>query len=152
MTAVNVSKSLLDQLAKVYPTQVRNQTEGSVLMHIDDRGAGDTYLGFCEIHLKMSNVDADRFTLVLDNVPFDDDVKAVAEELEGTWQSTRTGERLSLNLTAFQKADLRRLAVAIRKVVGRGRSYLDKNWKWIAPRTATSLERLTKVLHFSRNQ
>ena len=146
MTPLKVAKSLLDQLAKAYPNQARNLTDGPVLMHIDDRGAGDTYPGFCDIILKMSDPDAATFILVLDNVPFDDDVMAVAEELEGNWQATRTGERLTMNLLTSQRLDLRRLAAAIRKVVGRGKHYLDKNWKWIAPRTAKSLEVLARAL------
>jgi hypothetical protein len=148
MNVVDLKNPLLNQLAKAYPKQARNLTDGPILIRVDDRDAADTYPGFCDIHLRMSSPEADRFTLVLDNVPFDNDVKSVADELEGIWQSTRTGERLTLNLTIFQKADLRRLAAAIRKVVGRGKTYLDKNWKWIAPRTAASLERLTKVLPF----
>jgi hypothetical protein len=137
---------MLNQLVKIYPKQARNLTDGPVLMNIDDREAGETYPGFCGIHLRMSSPDADRFTLVLDNVPFDDDVKAVADELEGNWQATRTGERLTLNLLTSQRSDLRRLAAAIRKVVGRGKTYLDKNWKWIAPRTANSLEVFARAL------
>ena len=146
MTTLNVSKSLFKQLAEVYPKQARNLTSGPILIRVDDRDSDDTYPGFCDIHLKMSAPDADQFTLTLDNIPYDDDVKAVAEELEGTWQSTRTGERLTLNLSISQKADLRKLATAIRKVVGRGKSYPDRNLKWIAPRTAKSLEQLAREI------
>lgn len=146
MNVVDLKNPLLNQLAKAYPKQARHLTDGSVLIRIDDRDADDTYPGFCDIHLKISDHDTAAFMLVLDNVPFDDDVKSVAEELEGTWQSTRTGERLTLNLTPSQKSDLKQLAAAIRKVVGRGKSYFDKNWKWIAPRTATSVEALARVL------
>ncbi|MCX7411265.1 MAG: hypothetical protein NTZ32_24575 [Planctomycetales bacterium] len=145
MTTLNVSKSLFKQLAEVYPKQARNLTSGPILIRIDDRDSDDTYPGFCDIHLKMSAPDADQFTLILDNVPFDDDVKTVAEELDGSWQTTRTGERLTLNLSASQTAGLRRLAATIRKVVGRGKCYLDRNWKWIAPRTAKSLNRLAGI-------
>lgn len=48
----------------------------------------------------MSGPDADQFTLTLDNIPFDDEVKGVASELDGSWLSTRTGERLTLYLSA----------------------------------------------------
>ena len=146
MTTLNVSKSQSNQLAEAYPKQARNLTSVPILIRIDDRDADDTYPGFCDIHLNMSAPDADQFTLILDNVPFDDDVKTVAEELEGTWQSTRTGDRLTLSLSASQTADLRRLATAIRKVVGRGKSYLDRNWKWIAQRTAKSLEEFARAI------
>ena len=146
MTTLNVSKSLSNQLAEAYPKQARNLTSGPILIRIDDRDSDDSYPGFCDIHLKMSAPDAAQFTLTLDNVPSDDEVKAVASELEGTWQSTRTGERLTLNLSISQKSDLRRLATAVRKVVGRGRRYLDSNWKWIAPRTAKSLEQLAREI------
>lgn len=146
MTAINIPIDLRRRLAQAYPNQARNLTSGPILIRIDDRDSDDSYPGFCDIHLKMSAPDADQFTLTLDNVPYDDDVKAVAEELEGTWQSTHTGERLTLSLSASQTADLRRLATGIRKVVGRGKSYLDRNWKWIAPRTAKSLEQLAREI------
>lgn len=146
MTAANGKIPLLGRLAKGYPDQARNLTSGTVFIRVDDRDSDDTYPGFCDIHLKMSAPDAAQFTLTLDNVPSDDEVKAVASELEGTWQSTRTGERLTLNLSISQKSDLRRLATAVRKVVGRGRRYLDSNWKWIAPRTAKSLEQLAREI------
>ena len=146
MTTLNVSNSLFNQLAKAYPKQARNLTSVPILIRIDDRESDDTYVGFCDIHLTMRDRDADQFTLFLDNVPFDDDVKTVAEVLEGTWQSTRTGDRLTLSLSASQTADLRKLATAIRKVVGRGKSYPDRNLKWIAPRTAKSLEQLAREI------
>ena len=145
MTTLNVSKSLLNRLAEVYPKQARNLTSGPILIRVDDRESDDTYVGFCDIHLNMRDRDADQFTLTLDNVPFDGDVKTVADELEGTWQTTRIGERLTLNLSAESSGNIRELANAIRNIVGRGKKYLDPNWKWIARRTAKSLERLAEI-------
>ena len=143
MTAANGKIPLLGRLAKGYPDQARNLTSGTVFIRVDDRDSDDTYPGFCDIHLKMSAPDADKFTLVLDNVPFDDDLKTVAEdlktvaeELDGTWHTTRTGERLALNLSAENSGNIRELAKAISNVVGRGKRYLDANWNWIAIRSA----------------
>ena len=138
MTAANGKIPLLGRLAKGYPDQARNLTSGTVFIRVDDRDSDDTYPGFCDIHLKMSAPDADKFTLVLDNVPFDDDLKTVAEELDGTWHTTRTGERLALNLSAENSNNIRELAKAISNVVGRGKRYLDANWNWnwIAIRSA----------------
>ena len=137
MTAANGKIPLLGRLAKGYPDQARNLTSGTVFIRVDDRDSDDTYPGFCDIHLKMSAPDADKFTLVLDNVPFDDDLKTVAEdlktvaeELDGTWHTTRTGERLALNLSAENSGNIRELAKAISNVVGRGKRYLDANWNW----------------------
>ena len=75
-----------------------------------------------------------------------DNVKELAAELDGTWAQNRSGERLTLELSVSQSTAISDLAVAIRNVVGRGRRYDDPNWKWIARRTAKSLERLAKVL------
>jgi hypothetical protein len=136
----------LKRLAKAYPNQARNLTGGPIHIRVDDRDNKDSYPGFCDIHLKMSDPEADEFTLILDNIPFDDEVKAVATALNGIWQSTRTGERLTLNLSASFSDDIGKLAKVTRNVVGRGRKYLDPNWKWIARRTAISLERLAGTL------
>lgn len=149
MNNSNAENSILTRLAKEYQLQVKDLTSVPIIIRVDDRDS-DSYLGFCNIHLKLSDPNADQFVLTLDNVPFDDDVKAVAAELDGIWHSSRTGERLTLNLSASDSTGIRQLAKAIRQLVGRGRRYLDPNWKWIVPRTARSLERLAKVLPKSR--
>lgn len=146
MTAVTTHNSLLTRLAKAYPNQATNLTGGPIHIHVDDRDSDDTYPGFCDIHMKMTGPEADQFTLILDNIPFDDDVKTVAAELDGSWHETRTGQRLTLNLLVENSGDIRKLARVTRNVVGRGKSYLNPNWKWIARRTAKSLERLAATL------
>ncbi len=145
----NTENSMLSRLANAYQLPVKYLTNVPIIFRVDDRDC-DSYLGFCNIHLKLSDPQGDKFVLTLDNVPCDDDVKAIAGELGGSWQSSRTGERLTLNLSASDSTGIRQLAKAIRQLVGRGRRYLDPNWKWIAPRTAKSLERLAKVLPKSR--
>ena len=147
----NTASSMLSRLAKEYQLQAKDLTSVPIIIRVDDRdGDCDIYLGFCKMYLRMSDAQSDEFVLTLDNVPFDDDVKAAAGELDGSWQPSRTGERLTLNLSASDSTGIRQLAKAIRQVVGRGRRYLDPNWKWIAPRTAKSLERLAKALPKSR--
>jgi hypothetical protein len=39
---------------------------------------------------------------------------------------------------------LRKLARAVRRVTAKGQSYPDPNWKWLADRTADSLERFAQ--------
>lgn len=146
MTTTAPKTSLHSRLAQAYPNQMNGLVSGSIYIRVDDRDSDDICYSFCDIHLKMTDLRDDKFTLILENVPFDDEVKSIAAELNGTWQSFRTGERLTLNLSASQATSLRRLATAIRKVAGRGRRYLDSNWKWIAPRTCKSLEGLARVL------
>lgn len=144
MTVIKVSSSLCRILAKAYPNQARNLTGGPIHIRVDDRDGDDIYPGFCDIYLKMSDPNAEEFELILDNVPFDDEVKRVGSDLDGTWQTTRTGERLVLTLPVTDSGGIAWLAEAIRQVVGRGKRYPDRNWKWIAPRTAKSLERLVR--------
>lgn len=146
MISISNQNKLCNLLAKAYPNQSRNLSSGPIDIRVDDRDGNDIYPGFCDIHLKMSDPEAGQFTLVLDNVPFDDDVKAVAADLDGSWQETRTGKRLTLNLTIAKSALISRLAISIRQVVGRGRHYEDRNWRWVARRTAKALERLAGVL------
>lgn len=146
MTTTTPQGVVLNRLAKAYPNQAKNLTGGPIHIRVDDRDSDDTYVGFCDIHLTMRDRDADDFTITLDNVPFDDEVKAVAADLGGSWQETRVGQRLTLNLLISESGVITRLATAIRQVVGRGRRYEDPCWKWIARRTAKSLERLAGVV------
>ena len=146
MTTTAHESYLNRRLAQAYPTQINGLSARPIHIRIDDRDSDDIYCGFCDIHLKMSDLRDDRITLILDNVPFDDEVKSIAAKMNGTWQTTRFGERLTLNVTSADRREITRLSKAIRQVVGRGKSYLDRNWKWIAPRTCKSLEGLARVL------
>lgn len=150
MTTLNVRRNLSRLLAEAYPKQARNLTSGPVFIRVDDRDSDDTYAGFCDIHLTMLDRDGDQFTLTLDNVPCDDHVRGIATNMDGTWQTTRSGERLSVILSAENSGNIRKLGNAIRSVVGRGKRYLDPNWKWIARRTAISLERLAAALPMTK--
>lgn len=146
MTAIKSTSRTCRILSKAYPNQARNLTGGPFSIRVDDRDGGDIYPGFCDIHLEMSAPEAEVFRLILDNVPFNDEVKSVATALGGAWKSTRTGERLVLELSVTDaEEEIIWLAQAIRNVVGRGKRYPDRNWKWIAPRTANSLKRLASI-------
>ncbi len=146
MTSIKSKVTIHSLLAKAYPIQMQPVKSGPIHIHVDDQTNDDCYPGFCNIYLKMSDPNSSEFILTLSNVPFDDDVKELAAELDGTWESTRSGERLTLELSASQSTATSELAAAIRNVVGKGRRYDDRNWKWIARRTAKSLERLAKLL------
>ena len=146
MTSIKTKATIHSLLAKAYPRQFKIVNSGPINIQIDDQTNDDSYPAFCHIFLKMSDPNSSEFILTLSNVPFDDDVKELAAELDGTWESTRSGERLTLELSASQSTATSELAAAIRNVVGKGRHYDDPNWKWIARRTAKSLERLAKVL------
>jgi hypothetical protein len=146
MSITKTQNSLLTQLVKAYPQQFKSTNTGPILVQVDDQESDDGYPGFCHIHLKLSDPNSCEFILTLSNVPVDDDVKELAAELDGIWDSTRFGERLTLTLSVSQCTAISNLATAIRNVVGKGRHYDDPNWKWIARRTAKSLERLARTL------
>lgn len=138
----NLSKVLTD----TYHDQERHTGEQRLLIRIDDRTPDDVYRGFCNIHLMIPEPDAGTLKLILDNVPHDPEVEAIARDLQGTWRTTPAGRTLCVLLTVQQVPEIRRLAAAIRQVVGRGKRYPDRNWKWIAPRAAGSLDRLADAL------
>ena len=146
MTTSIFKTPLHSRLAQAYPNQAQSLVSGPIYIRVDDRDSDDICYSFCDIYLKMSDPWDGKFTLILDNVPYDDEVRSIAAELDGTWQKFRSGERLTLNFTSAELLEITRLGKAIRQVVGRGKRYMDSNWKWIAPRTCRSLEVLARVL------
>jgi hypothetical protein len=124
----------------------------SPIIRIDDRDEDDICSAFCDIHLTIIRSEPSAFQLALRNAPHDPEVDAIAREMNGTWQSLGSGRILTVSLTIKQVPQLRKLAKSIRRVVGRGKRYVDSNWRWIAPRTAGSLERLATVLIEFRRQ
>ena len=77
----------VSRLAQAYPNQTKGLAARPIFIRVDDRDSDDICYGFCDIHLKMSDLRDDKFTLILENVPFDDEVKSIAAELNGTWLS-----------------------------------------------------------------
>lgn len=150
MTSLKPRNTVHTLLARAYPLQFRHPNTGPINIQLDDQTNDDCYPGFCNIHLKMPDPNSTEFILTLSNVPVDDHVKELALELNGTFESTRYGERLTLALLASQTKAISDLADGIRNVVAKGRHYDDPNWKWIARRTAKSLERLARLLSQAR--
>ncbi len=151
MTSAKLKPSLVEQLVSNYPNQVKDIGITPINFCIDDRDTNDVYPGFCNINLGISDANAETVTIILDNVPYDDQVRSIAADLDGTWQDTRTGKRLTLNLPTAEIEEITPLAQAIHHVVGNGSRYDDRNWKWIAPRTAKSLERLIRIIRATLN-
>ena len=84
----------------------------------------------------------------MDYVPYNDNVEELIHELDGEFNLDEDELRLqiSIPMTIRHAPQVRRLAKAIRSVVGRGRFYSNSLWIWQAPRAARSLEAFAKVL------
>ena len=117
-----------------------------ITIRIDDQTAEDVHSGFCEMTVTLSNPKSDEFRLTLNNVPWNDDMDVVVEEMGGEWSETEMGRSLTICMDAKSVPAIRKLAKATRKVCGRGQRYADRNWKWITRKTADSLERFAQHL------
>ena len=146
MIPVDTQITLLDRMVSAFPNDVTYLSAAPLEIRVDDRDGDDGCYSFCEVTLKVDDLDSEQFQLVLHNVPWDEQVKEAASELSPIWATFRSGTRLIVTVSTLQLRKLFVLSKAIRHVVGRGKSYQDPNWKWIAPRTAESLERLLAVL------
>ena len=89
MPIIKTQNSLLQQLVKAYPQQFKITNTDPICGRLDDRDDDDCYPGFCSIQLRMSDPNSSEFILILSNIPFDDDVKELAAELDGTWDQCR---------------------------------------------------------------
>lgn len=146
MIPVDTQITILDRMVSAFPNDVTYLSAAPLELRIDDRDSDDSCYSFCEVTLKVDDLESDQFQLVLHNVPWDEQVKEAASELSPSWATFRSGTRLIVTVSTAQVSKLLRLAKAIRQVVGRGKSYPDRNWKWIAPRTAKSLEQLARAI------
>ncbi len=125
---------------------------GLFVFQVDDQSNEDVAGMCCHIEVQISGQNSDRFTLELNRVPRDCDLDDLVEELAGTWSVNIHGTSdLKLNFNSRDYGTINRLALAIRRVVGRGKRYDDSNWKWVAPRAADSLNRLAQELRAYRS-
>jgi hypothetical protein len=118
---------------------------------IDDRDAGDVYPAFCQIIVTVPDTADGLFLLKLLYPPHDAEVEELITGKGGRVGQLAAGPcdlpvTLRVHIRPKDAPFLRKLARAVRRVTGRGRSYVDPNWKWLAPRTAASLERLAQHL------
>lgn len=114
-----------------------SSTEWSV--RIDDRERSDVSPDFCSMWVLIGNTTAARFTLYLKNPPLDDKVTELISSRYGEITGSRPHLHVEIPLRTNEVTVLRKLATAIQRVVGRGRTYSNPNWKWVCRRTAASL-------------
>ncbi len=141
-----MSNKLNDYLAKAYgQTNINRLPAHARRICVDDYGPHDHSPPFCHINAHVKD-DDDSFDLVLEHVPTNAAVLELVDEVRGEITDNGLSKDIRLHLYASQGPYIRRLAQAIRKVVARGAKYQNRNWKWIAPRTAASLEKLAAHL------
>lgn len=138
--------SLVKILRNAYPGDfVPNPTTGGGTTRIDDRGPHDVFPGFCEITVAVRS--NDTITLTLHHAPLNDRVHAVVDNLGGrVTHHPNIVIELELPATSNAARFVRELAAAVKSVTRRGERYTEPNWKWIAPRAATSLKEFAKLL------
>lgn len=117
---------------------------------VDDRDATDVYPYFCSIFVSVPDRTGVALRLTLQHAPSSPEVVDLVEKLGGTVHPADFGPTVILTLKSSQGPAIKRLARAIRAIVGRGRSYDDPNLLWICPRTAASLEELARHLALYR--
>jgi len=119
-------------------------------IQIDDRGPHDVYPHFCTISARVPDRNGETLILTLQNCPASQDVLELVEKFGGSLHPADFGPTVVLTLKASQGPAIKRLARAIRAIVGRGRTYHDPNLRWICPRTASVLEDLAERLALYR--
>jgi hypothetical protein len=133
-------------IRNTYPHESRlDPISGCGTCRLDDRGPHDYFDGFCEITVTIRPDEA--LTLTLRHPPLNDGVRTVVDDHNGRIHSLLV-PTIVLNLPATDAAAVavRDLAVAIKGVTRRGQRYPEKNWKWLAPRTAASLAQFARLL------
>jgi hypothetical protein len=139
------------------PTGRRARPTPNVLpVFIDDRDAGDVYPAFCHITVRVPDNNDGLFLLQLIHPPRNEEVEALVKAKDGRIERGADDQSwfpvtFCIPVRPKDGRFLRKLARAIRRVTGRGQSYADRNWKWLAPRTADSLAKLARHLDDFRN-
>jgi hypothetical protein len=118
---------------------------------IDDRDAGDVYEWFCDVSVRIPDNRDGQFLLQLIHPPCNAEVEDLVKAKGGRVRQLTAKPSwgpYSFRIPVRPKDGpyLRKLARAIRHVISGRPSYPDRNWLWLAPRTAKSLELLAHHL------
>jgi hypothetical protein len=116
-------------------------------IRIDDRKPKDAPSVFC--HIGLTFFLGDKCVLRLTNAPITDEIRDLVRSRGGFARGPSGVNAISVILTAADAPFIEQLAAAIRRAIettAEQPNYRNPNWKWICPRTATSLERFARVL------
>lgn len=118
---------------------------GVVSFRIDDQTTAETQVGFGQISLSCDP--CGNLTLELTSCPMDLDVRELIQDNDGEIHETHLGYVVTWPIPDQRGPQLvKQLALLIRRIVGRGRTYSDSNLKWKCPRAADTLEAFAATL------
>lgn len=139
---------LFDLLVAVYGVLNRNiccDATGTRSFRIDDQHAGDINHGFCQISVRCNK--GDGLSIELFSCPLNDAVREFIEVHDGSIHETPNGSVVTWPVPVRRGPQLiKELALLIRRIVGRGRTYADPNLKWQCPRAADTLGKLADAM------
>lgn len=115
---------------------------GLFKIRIDDRRGSDVSPDFCSLLVVILDSRDFGFTLRLENPPLDAETRVLIGDKEGKIAGSRPELQVEIPLLITDVGYLRKLAQSFRRIVGRGRNYSNRNWKWVCRRTADSIDRL----------
>ncbi|MEZ6070932.1 MAG: hypothetical protein R3C10_11820 [Pirellulales bacterium] len=155
----DVNGDFYDRISDSYVERDEQSIHMSLLLEpikVDDQDASDVEEHFCKIEVMPSPDVPDQFELRITNSPFTEELAETISEKSYTIVKEDQGRsRADFVITTSIKdvTYLRNLAKAYRRMVGRGASYPDPNWKWVCRRTADSLDRLAdNITEFRRSR
>jgi hypothetical protein len=117
--------------------------QSSWSLRVDDGTAFDRSADFCILSLRIPD---GRLVLRMSNLPVDDDVTKCLTRLKARFEVSPAERIVEIPIDASSSRHLRRLSTLVRRVVGRGRQYSNRNWKWAAPRASGSLSKLADAI------
>ncbi len=122
----------------------RKNLNGECLFNVDESLEHDCSPDICGIHALVT--DAPEFQLRFQKLPMSPAVAELLASKEAGIEGDGMQATATVNLTTKDVPFIRKLAKAIRRIVGRGRRYSIRNWKWACPRAGESLERFANLL------
>jgi hypothetical protein len=120
-------------------------------IRIDDRQPRDRYSRYCDIFVRVPDNRNGLFLLELYHTPYNAEVEDLVKVKGGRiWQGAAGPSSAPvlcrIPVRPKDARFLRKLARAVRGVTAKGQTYPDPNWKWLADRTADSLERFAQYV------
>ena len=105
----------------------------------------------CEIWIESIPNNNDQVSLQLVNPPIDEDFELLVCGLGGSIRNQFGSTYIRLTIGMQDSSSVNRLAKGIRALIGRGRAYSNRNWRWVCPMTSDALTNLARLLREYRS-
>jgi len=121
------------------------KTEYDMPIKLDDQSEHDITDAFCGVFVSVPTERLLQLRLT-NNAPVTEEIRNLVESYGGSIYENNRNSNIEIGIDPSNYLFIDNLAKTIDNAISSGRKYHNPNWKWLCPRTAKTLSKLSKAI------